>query len=276
MVSLHRSVFERIQACVRSLWLLRQHLPYISWVKQSHPFLKEAPPTHLQDCLFLALDFYITHTGPRLIEINTNAALALLSCRQTPSWDYTTKLRQNLIPYFEESGFRKVFLIDENIAKQKLSVEFALYQELFRQWGVACEICETVDLLQKTPAHRDEIGWVYNRCTDFFFESSQHLHLHEAYLDGSVRFAPNPMDYALMAYKQRLVDFCQKSFWQEMALEDKQTAGLRSCLIPTKPVSHWNSPKLQEELWNQKEHYVFKPKNQHGGKNVHLGRFSPV
>ena len=112
----------------------------------------------------------------------------------------------------------------------------------------------------------ERVGWVYNRCTDFFFEHPKHRHLREAYLSGQVRFAPNPMDYALLAHKQRLFDFSQESFWRKMQFEGEQA--LRTELLSATNVGDWEP----EKLWESRAGYVFKPKMQHGGKGVFLGR----
>lgn len=104
---------------------------------------------------------------------------------------------------------QKYLIVDETPEKQKLYIEFLVYQSLFRSFGWNCQIVDYRGVFEPFP------DLIYNRWTDFYFEKGESKYLDAIFRSKKVCFSPNPFEYFLQADKQRLVDLNELSFGRE-------------------------------------------------------------
>ncbi|MEQ1528949.1 MAG: hypothetical protein ABL925_06505, partial [Methylococcales bacterium] len=188
--------------------------------------------------VFLGYDFHLSASGSKLIEINTNAGGALLNallirsqpaCLENgetgksgdslvrPTDMYTDGdaeqafLHMFLREWRLERGLqalRSIAIVDEQPQQQYMLPEFMLFKQLFEGHGIQTIICDPCELTFKNNAlYHDQtvIDLVYNRHTDFGFETSPLQQLAEAYFANAVVVTPHPRAHALYADKRNLV-----------------------------------------------------------------------
>jgi hypothetical protein len=241
--------------------------------------LKDVPDFALKDFgtagVFMGYDFHLTESGPKLIEINTNAGGGLLNMylaqAQVACCD-GVHLPFNLDSleeeYFKmfinewklqrgEAKLQTVAILDVSPRDQYLYPEFQLFSSLFKKFGLECFIVAPEDL----KAHdegiwygENKIDLIYNRLTDFYFEEREHQFLKDAYLKQNVVISPNPHHYALYANKHNLEWLCK-------------LPELRSGIPLTEKVNFEN----QEILWKNRRDYFFKPAKGYGSKAAYRG-----
>ena len=204
--------------------------------------------------VFTSFDFYITPNGPRLIEINTNAAGALLTHLLTqfhglPHSDYFKTVRlmfESLAAHAGLTTIRRIAIVDETPALQKTHFEFMMFHALFQAWGWNPIILDPQDLqwtgsqLQTTDGQ--QIDMVYNRYCDFYLELPRGSALKSAIAAG-IPVTPNPQEYGLIADKFIL-----------MRLAESQHPIIKEWVPPVIHVNH-HDPDV---LWTQRKSLFFK------------------
>jgi hypothetical protein len=242
--------------------------------------------------VFFGYDFHFSPTGPRLVEINTNAGGALLNlrlararpdaCRDAAGTVAGTPLLDRLEEVFfamflaewrrqrGDAPLRRIAIVDETAAEQYLYPEFLLFRDLFRSWGVDAVIVEPQEL-----SYRDGTLWagnaaidmVYNRLVDFYLESPASAALGEAYRAGAVVLTPHPHAYALYADKRNLVLLSDRAFLRAIGLPG-ETAELLLAAVPrTVEVGADNA----DALWAERRRLFFKPARGCGGRGSYRG-----
>jgi hypothetical protein len=215
----------------------------------------------------------------KLIEINTNASMSLLLDVLNCELHVGRCLKEDFLDDFaEDLGRRlngtKVVIVDESPKSQKLYVEFLMYKELFESRGAEARIADRTDLdfhdgrlwLKEDPKF-GPIDLVYNRLTDFYFESTESQALHKAMHANACVISPHPFDYRVLADKARLVEWCKAGSLEGDGLSQADADFYRSILINTR-----DTPGLDpEQLWKERKGLIFKPKTSHGGKGVYRG-----
>lgn len=223
----------------------------------------------------MAYDFHTTEDGDCfLVEINTNASgfmlaslMSMVKLGQKPG--QFRPLQDLFVSFHNElSLFRAgtvppnplVAIVDEQILAQKMYPEFLIYKDWFQahQWRA-----ELVDAAEFSTA-----DFVYNRCTDFYFEQESSARLRRAYEHRESCFSPNPHEYWLLADKERLIQFGSDSFWDGLGAEKSDEDAIRKVLIPTFDRRAFAS---EAEIWEQRKTLFFKPKRSYGGKSVYRG-----
>lgn len=177
--------------------------------------------------VFYGYDFHLGADGPKLIEINTNAGGALLNallgraqkaccpemasltCAPRPldslEGEFVAMFRREFALQRGDGPLRAVAIVDDDPEAQYLYAEFLLFQQMFRAAGLEAFIVAGNALTfegGQLRAAGNVIDLVYNRLTDFYFESSSHDALREAYETGSVVVTPDPHAHALHADKR--------------------------------------------------------------------------
>jgi hypothetical protein len=237
----------------------------------------------------MSYDFHIDEQGRlRLIEINTNASMALIAdlIYRTKGLDCAPidkDFRSEIINTFRsefslsqkhhKNQLRNVAIIDEKPLVQRLYIEFELYRELFEQNSIHAVIADPRDLrfdgdhLFETSGDRtsqNQIDLVYNRDTDFYLETPSSEVLRRAMMTQAVCITPHPFEYRLLADKERLLEL---SLAGEAAPSEQQSVIAQS-LIRTLLVSEVKDP---DQLWAERKKWFFKPKRSFGGKAVYRG-----
>ena len=180
----------------------------------------------------MGYDFHLNKEGQlKLIEINTNASMSLISdalYRMAGVQDpWQGRFRNLVVETFrseyqlsqagEGSALRSIAIADEAPLEQRLYLEFLLYQELFENHGIDCRIEDSGELGFDPTSRRlrssdgTQIDLVYNRDTDFYLETPRTSSLREAWLARAACVSPNPREYALLADKTRLIELSKHS-----------------------------------------------------------------
>ena len=138
--------------------------------------------------VFMGYDFHLSPSGPKLIEINTNAGGALINAyllqaqrtccatmKETQATEFDlASVCAGFIASFEHEWRRQgrtaqlqsIAIVDHKPREQYLYPEFVLFQRLFEKHGIAAFIVSPEELV-----HRDDTLWhggqridlVYNR-----------------------------------------------------------------------------------------------------------------
>jgi hypothetical protein len=217
---------------------------------------------------FYGYDFHLSPTGPKLIEINTNAGGGLLAARRFGRAD----VESAFIEMFRSEcpSLKALAIVDENPAQQYLYPEFLLFKELFAQHGIEAHICAPGDLmLCHGGLWHDEtrLDLVYNRITDFPLETHGNTALRQAYLDGSVVVTPHPFGHALYADKRNLVTLSDDALLASWGVD----AETRRVLGDVVPRTELVAAERAEDLWARRKGLFFKPATGFGAKAAYRG-----
>jgi len=249
--------------------------------------------------VFMGYDFHLTESGPKLIEINTNAGGAMLNlaltraqracCDAARDWMHTatdvTHLEQGWLdmfaqewalqrpqePFIPPSGrARTLAIVDEDPASQYLYPEFLLFQDMFRQAGVDARVLapQALSWVDGQLQHAGErIDMVYLRLTDFDLSEPAHAALQQAWASGACVFTPNPQTHALHANKRHLADLSDAELGAQLDLSAPVQAVLASVVPPTQLLT----PDNADQLWAERKRYFFKPLSGFGSKAAYRG-----
>ena len=229
--------------------------------------------------VFLGYDFHLTLTGPKLIEINTNAGGALLNvqllreqlgCCEGAALFSAYKdhalVEHQLSEMFlmewrragREQPLRSVVIVDEAPSRQYLYPEFLLFKRLFESHGLSVSIADPSELEFDGCALRHagrSVDLVYNRHTDFYFETPALAVLRSAYLANAAVVTPHPRAHALYADKRNLIALSDATVLRELGA-DESTIDTLIQGIPETRVVH---PSDAERWWTQRKEWFFKP-----------------
>jgi hypothetical protein len=240
----------------------------------------------------MGYDFHIAASGPRLIEVNTNAGGLLLNaallhaqvaCCKAMQWAFpplTTgdALEPALLAMFlNEWRLQRgaaplglVAIVDDGPADQYLAPEFELFRQLFLRQGVQAVIADPSELKWRDGLlwHGDQrVDLVYNRLTDFYLEAPSHQALRQAYEAGAVVLTPDPRAHALYADKRNLVALSSDDLLASWGATDADRATLRAAV----PCTQLVDAELSDQLWAQRKQFFFKPVAGYGSKATYRG-----
>ena len=245
--------------------------------------------------VFMGYDFHVGASGPKLIEINTNAGGALLNAAILrahhaccAAMDPLTDLNAQALPL--EAQFvamfrrewqaqrgdqvlRTVAIVDDAPAMQYLAPEFSMFQTLLGQSGITAIVADAQDLQWRDGAlwHPDlsdqAIDLVYNRLTDFYLAEPAHAALNAAYLAGTTVVTPHPQVYATHADKQRLITLSDDGLLASWGVSSADRHLLKQVVPRTVKVL----PSDAEAIWTNRRHLFFKPTSGYGSKGTYRG-----
>lgn len=275
-LELPRSVLEQAQNIVSDIHRLSQSTHYINRVEH------EVEPL---DCkittltpLLCSLDVHVTPTNDlKIIEINTNASGYLINTTNAAARgihtfanafsDIQSNFKKTIAPPDSEGI---VAIVDETPEKQRLYIEFQMYQQMIRNHlGRECVILDPSQITTNSDGElyfgSKKICGIYNRHTDFYL---QHLPtLKKAHNSQKVLLSPHPWGYASLADKRRMVDMQNPNWCAELNIN--AYPALARALLKTAPFSSFSST---DELWQNRHHYFFKPSDSYGSKSVYNGK----
>lgn len=235
-------------------------------------------------------DFHLHESGPKLIEINTNAGGALIvtqvlraqsGCCSKESTTPACQALQaesaivdSLLDDFETvRGHRQpqlIAIVDSAPHEQYLYPEFQRFAELLRERDLRVEICDPSALMAAGDGlalRGARVDLIYNRLTDFYFESDALAALRDAYANGSVVVTPNPHHHALYADKRHLALLSDPAILDELGADRAQ----QKILLDGIPATRLVDAAHAEELWAQRKEFFFKPASAYGGKGAYRG-----
>lgn len=242
--------------------------------------------------VFLGYDFHVTDSGPKLIEINTNAGGAMLNAalrrgqraccidvervgRHQSSAD---ELEETYVRMFVrewrlargDAPLANIAIVDDAPESQYLYPEFLLFQRLFESHGIAAMIVAAGELEFRAGAiwHAGQrIDMIYNRLTDFYFEDPAHAILSQAYADNTVVLTPHPHAHAVYANKRNLALLTNEQELRAMNVEERIIRVLLDGIPPTVVVAAGSD----ERWWSERKHWFFKPAKGFGSRGSYRG-----
>lgn len=239
----------------------------------------------------MGYDFHVTASGPKLIEVNTNAGGAFLNaplaraqsacCAEahvpfeiSHSQDFGSKIADMFIDEWRrQRGSERpttIAIVDDAPEEQYLFPEFRLAKALLEGHGFEAVIVDAKELLFNGKAllfQGRPIDLVYNRLVDFALEEPRHAALQAAYVGGNVVVTPNPRTHALFADKRNLTLLSDTDRLKLWGLAQNHLDVLRTSVPPTVMVSSANA----DALWQDRRNLFFKPARGHGSKAAYRG-----
>lgn len=241
--------------------------------------------------VFNSYDFHITADGPRLIEINSNAAGAVLSflaqqqaidcCIEFGSYRPAGEFlfsEQKIVDMFRSEyarvnahePLRTIAIVDENPTRQYFYAEFIALQSILQKHDIEVVIGDTSALkIQQNKVFLDDklIQLIYNRSTDFYFKNEPSANLKEIFLRHLAAMSPNPIVHALYASKQNLAQFYSGELVKISGMNDEQLMLMQTFVPETQFVTPANAAKL----WDSRRDWFFKPSDGYAGKGAYKG-----
>jgi hypothetical protein len=237
-------------------------------------------------CFFSAWDFHLPPELPgdwQLIEFNDNGSGLLLaglinaifyelapeSERTDLKPPLTFPALSDWVANLVETETRRFFgafpqgtflILDdaESLQTGKFRSELRLMRDGWRQRGWQVEMAspeETDWDGRRLFVKGQEVSFVVNRSTDFFWHSEAFSALRKAYQAGTVYVAPNPFTYATRSDK-RLLEFLSLPDWDgELGIEPQE----RILLNARVPETYLLREDNIEAIAARKEEFVFKP-----------------
>ncbi|EMY78119.1 circularly permuted ATPgrasp domain protein [Leptospira weilii serovar Ranarum str. ICFT] len=269
----------------------------LKYEKVRNELLKEFPERlksrFSEGGVFLSFDFHLTDSGPKLIEINTNAGGAFLQMKlveaqkeccpevkgilpkQEEIEELETRFFQTFLEEWKSAGKENlpkfIVIVDKNPTDQFLYPEFLLFRSLFLKHGIDCEIVSPESLKSASNGSISfagrKIDLIYNRLTDFYLSDSQNEKIRSAWERENVVVTPNPIDYELYAKKTNLILWKNEEFLQNAGIEEEDRMILSQSIPFTGFVGDMNS----EQLWSERKKFFFKPASGYGSKAVYRG-----
>ena len=197
-------------------------------------------------------------------ENKNQATEALLLLKQSFEEEWELFSNKSTVP-------ERVWIVDHQIKKQKMYIEFLMYQSLLSSWGWPCDLYETGDLKidsggSLVNSEGQKAQMIYNRSTDFYFENFSDMR--KAFLNKKCCISPHPMEYLLLANKLRLCEWSSAEFLDKLSLSVEEKKQIQSVVPWTAPLDSLS----MEELWKKRKLLFFKPFTGYGGKSVYRGK----
>lgn len=242
--------------------------------------------------VFFGYDFHVTESGPKLIEINTNAGGAMLNAtlrrgQRACCIDVERVARHQYSADELEATYVRMFLqewrlargdapltciaiVDDAPESQYLYPEFLLFQRLFESRGIAAMIAAADQLELRAGAvwcAGQRIDMIYNRLTDFYFEDPAHAMLARAYADDAVVVTPHPYAHAVYGNKRNLALLTNEQELRAMNVEARTIRVLLDGIPRTVPVAAGSDARW----WSERKQWFFKPARGFGSRGSYRG-----
>lgn len=278
-IILPRTVYEKIQRFIGSVFKIRESENYIKYFKP------ELDSKGLRDpgnkSILMSYDFHLSsHGDPKLIETNTNASFLALGKvmydvheefipRGVHRLDHFTweriasDIQKEWTLWGIDRALKKIKIVDEAPSAQRLYLEFLLYKKVLEQFGWDVQIEDISDF------RPDDADFIYNRWTDFYLDSPVSNTMKKAFIEKKCCISPNPFEYFLLADKQRMIDWASPQFLE--SLTDLQQKIWQENVSPFL----LNVEKMVREnadvLWSKRKNLFFKPQASFGSKQAFKG-----
>jgi hypothetical protein len=241
--------------------------------------------------VFMGFDFHITASGPRLIEVNTNAGGAFLNIAARDAQqaccpaaeDYigalrsTAQLEAEMVTMFRRewslargaTPLRTLAIVDAEPRAQFLYPEFQLAKKLFESHGIRAHIADPSELELADDCiqlHGERIDLVYNRLTDFYLAAPTSHVLRLAYQRGLAVITPHPRAHALYADKRNLALLSNPTALESLGVPRDTAEVLVSGIPPTREAAG-----CADAWWRNRKDWFFKPRSGYGSRGTYRG-----
>jgi hypothetical protein len=279
-----QSILAEMATFIRTFDRVTSRRAWQEKVTPHSPEISHAPRREV--CFFSAWDFHLPSELPgnwQLIEFNDNGSGLLLaglinaiffelapeSERRTLKPPLTFPSLNAWVVNLVETEARRFFgtfpqgiflILDDAQSLQtgKFRSELRLMRDGWRQQGWRVEIAspqETNCNGERLFLKGEEVSFVVNRSTDFFWHSEAFCALRKAYEAGSIYVAPNPFTYSTRSDK-RLLEFLSLPHWdEELGIEPQE----RILLNAHVPETYLLREDNLEAIAARKEEFFFKP-----------------
>ncbi|MEQ1754181.1 MAG: hypothetical protein ABL973_08600 [Micropepsaceae bacterium] len=272
---------DRVVAAVQDLVMSPY---YRSHVLELAPELARAP-MQPDVGLFSGFDFHLAESGPKLIEINTNAGGAFYGALIDDLRHANGAPGTHPLPYWSELFLRQVqnewalagrgelktvAIVDDMPEQQFLRLEFQLAARTLNAAGIRAFVLSPQQLVFRDGALRfgkTAIDLVYNRLTSFALDRVEDAPLREALAAGAAWITPGPRAHALLACKRNLAHMGDAAFLSRAGLG----AQAQQTLLDAVPKTVVMSPDNVPQLWANRSDYYFKPLSGYGSRGVYAG-----
>ncbi|HET7811205.1 MAG TPA: hypothetical protein VFL16_11580 [Steroidobacteraceae bacterium] len=241
--------------------------------------------------VFMGFDFHMSPTGPKLIEINTNAGGALLnielhraqkSCcgvadEYLASRPSASDLENEVVSMFEREWIaargserlRTIAICDTAPREQFLYPEFQLAKMLFESRGYVAHIVDPSEFevnADKLELNGERIDLVYNRLTDFYFDDPDSRAIKTAYERDLAVVTPHPQGHALYSSKTNLALLSDVNELRRLGAAQQVADTLLRGIPQTREVSG-----CEDAWWTDRKSWFFKPRNGFGSRGTYRG-----
>ncbi|MCG2577836.1 hypothetical protein LZ012_12630 [Dechloromonas sp. XY25] len=231
--------------------------------------------------VFMGYDFHLTDSGPKLIEINTNAGGGLLNAYLLAAHGKAAegaRIRDEFVAMFREewrlargdAPLRRIAIVDDMPAEQFLAPEFILFKELFEQHGIAAVVCDPSELARDGDGlcHAGQpVDLIYNRLTDFALDATENAAIRTVFEQGGVVLTPHPRAHALYADKRNLMQLSDDAALQALGVDETT----RNILLAGIPQTVAVTPEQGEAFWAERKRWFFKPPAGFGSRAAYRG-----
>jgi len=265
---------------VRLLHKLSGNTAYRSHLESLLPASARFDPGH--HAVMMGYDFHLTETGPKLIEVNTNAGGLWYAslCDDPDAAEFSERLGSKLLKSFyddyahfrnaPESRPKTLVILDENPPEQPLYAEMQIFATLFKKAGIVAVLADPSEIATQEGGlylNGKAVEMIYNRHCDFYLQTPEMGHIRAAYLKGHVCLSPNPHAYGLLADKRRMMLWCQPAIMQGFGLSEAEL----SLLAATVPETRLLAELTTDEAWGTRKQWVFKPETGYASRGVYVG-----
>ncbi len=270
-IDLPKHLLTEAQEFVAASYKLRENPQYQNFLQPDLEARGISDPGNKS--ILMSYDFHVDcENHLKLIEINTNASFLAMACEM-----YQMREIPNPVARFQFSDLKscietemklqkkqirenfKVAIIDEDPEKQRLYIEFLVYQSHFQNWDWETEIADYRKVFKA--------DFIYNRFTDFYLSGEQSLYLRKDFLAKEICFSPNPFEYLLLADKQRMIDWNSDVLWNQVS----DQGDTRPIFQRNLPLAMDLSPEKADQIWGERKKFFFKPKRAYGAKQSFRG-----
>ena len=281
---LKRTDLRRMMHLVRLLFKLSQSTAYRDMVAPQLPESARFDPGHAS--LMMGYDFHLTASGPKLIEVNTNAGGAYLAwCSEqkagaVSAYNMALRYKQRLLKSFIQewtdfsngnSSLSRIAIVDEEPHNQPLYSEMLACCNWLCEQGYDARVAAPQELRLRADGlylQDDKIDLIYNRHCDFFLEDEVMADICSAYLNGTVCLSPNPFAYGLLADKRRMILWSDSEVMTGLGVANEDVELLAAVV----PHSRLLRDCAEDELWAERKGLIFKPVTRFGSRGVLLGK----
>jgi len=231
--------------------------------------------------VFMGYDFHLTESGPKLIEINTNAGGGLLNAYLLAAHgraEEGAQIRDEYVAMFREEWrlergdvpLQRIAIVDEKPAEQFLALEFELFRFLFEQHGIAAVVADSGEFTSdgNRLLHAGQpVDLIYNRLTDFAFDAPVNQKIRAVFESSGVVLTPHPRAHALYADKRNLMQLSDEAALQALGVAE----ATRRTLLAGIPQTVAVTPEQGERFWAERKRWFFKPPAGFGSRAAYRG-----
>ncbi|MDP2902512.1 MAG: hypothetical protein Q8N96_05335 [Methylovulum sp.] len=265
---------------VHLLHKISENSAYQALLEGSLPAAAKQKSSH--HAVMMGYDFHLTESGPKLIEVNTNAGGAWFAhlCAYPLANHFAGRAGSRLLNTFltDYALFKQmadarpecIVIVDADPETQFLYPEMQIFAALFRQAGIKAMIADPQKLRVKNSVlHLDDqrIDMIYNRHCDFYLQTPEMQTIKNAWMDAQVCLSPNPRSYGLLADKRRMVFWSDRMQLNKLGLNGHELELLGKTIPQTLPLESLTL----EDAWRTRKQWVFKPNNGFASRGVYVG-----